>query len=138
MKVSSILVISVIIKLQIGVIFRFIFSLDMRVSSIQCDYQATYQSNLLIHIQSKHEGIKYPCNQCDYQATRQSSLQRHIESRHEGIKYPCNQCDYLATQQDSLQTHIAAKHSDRILKCDDCDFQTKWRTHYIAHKKTHA
>ena len=42
------------------------------------------------HIQSKHEGIKYPCNQCDYQATKQGSLQTHIQSKHEGIKYPCN------------------------------------------------
>ena len=34
------------------------------------------------HIQSKHEGIKYPCNQCDYRATTQSNFQRHIQSKH--------------------------------------------------------
>ena len=29
----------------------------------------TQQVHLQMHIQSKHEGIKYPCSQCDYQAT---------------------------------------------------------------------
>ena len=86
MKVSSIRVINVIIKLQHRV------------------------SNLQTHIQSKHEGIKYPCNQCDYQATQQSNLQTHIQCIHEGVKYPCNQCDYQATTQSNLQRHISTKH----------------------------
>ena len=29
----------------------------------------TQQVHLQMHIQSKNEGIKYPCSQCDYQAT---------------------------------------------------------------------
>ena len=84
MKVSSILVISVIIKLQRDVVFRNIFSLNMKVSSI----------------------------------------------------FVINQCDYQATTQGSLQAHIAAKHSDRILKCDHCDYQTKWRQDFYKHKRT--
>merc|ERR1712098_1035420 len=64
----------------------------------QCDYQATHKGNFIVHVKSKHEGIKYPCQQCDYQATIMSNLQKHIKSKHEGLKYPCHQCDYKATQ----------------------------------------
>ena len=84
----------------------------------QCDYQPTQRRNLQVHIQSKHERVRYPCSKCDYQATTQGSLQKHIQSQHEGIKYPCNQCDYQATAQSSLKDHISWKHSDTVLKCD--------------------
>ena len=47
-----------------------------------CEYLASYQSHLLKHIQSKQEGINYPCNDCDYQAPYQSHLQKHIQSKH--------------------------------------------------------
>ena len=46
----------------------------------------------------------------DYQATTQGSLQRHVQSIHEGIKYPCVQWDYQATQQDHFTTHTQRKH----------------------------
>ena len=62
------------------------------------------------HIQSKHEGARYPCDQCDYQATQQFHLQTHVQSKHEGVKYACDQCDYQATQQFSLKRHIQSMH----------------------------
>ena len=71
MKESSILVVSVIMKLQHRVFLGPIFSLNMK--------------------------DKYFCNQCDYEATDKRNLWRHIESQHEGIRYPCNYCDYEAT-----------------------------------------
>ena len=78
---------------------------------LTCDYQATTQSYLKQHIQSKHEGVKYPCNHCDYKFTSQGSLTRHIQSVHEGIKYSCNQCDYQATEKGNLTKHFKRKHS---------------------------
>ena len=76
----------------------------------QCDYQATKQSHLTIHIQSIHEGIKYACDQCDYQASTQSSLTSHIQSVHKSLKNACNQCDYQATRQGKLRRHIEINH----------------------------
>ena len=76
----------------------------------QCDYQATKQSHLTIHIQSIHEGIKYACDHCDYQASTQSSLTRHIQSVHKSLKNSCNQCDYQATRQGKLRRHIEINH----------------------------
>ena len=40
------------------------------------------KSDLYNHIQSKHEGIKYPCNQCDHQAMERGSLKKHVLSKH--------------------------------------------------------
>ena len=103
-----------------------------------CDYEASRQDTLQTHIESQHEGIRYPCDQCGFQATRRDTLQKHIRSIHEGVKYPCNHCDYKASQRSSLRDHIAGKHSDNILKCDHCDHQTTWRQKHYKHKKTHV
>ena len=76
----------------------------------QCDAVFANKHNMLRHVTSKHEGVKYPCSQCDYKATEQSKLKRHIESVHEGMKYPCSQCDYKATTQSNLKRHTDSKH----------------------------
>ncbi len=33
------------------------------------NYKATLKDNLLKHIRSQHEGIKYPCDQCEFKST---------------------------------------------------------------------
>jgi len=88
----------------------------------QCDSKFAHQGSLIRHIQSKHEGVKYPCNQCDYQASQQGTLIRHIQSKHEGVKYPCNQCEYQATQKGSLTNHIHSKHEGVKYPCNQCDY----------------
>ena len=46
-------------------------------------YKATWKSDLLKHIKSIHDGIKFPCDQCDYKATFKVNLLAHIRSKHE-------------------------------------------------------
>ena len=75
-------------------------------SCYQCESKFTLKGNLLTHIKSKHEGLKYACNKCGHQAATQGNLTTHIKSKHEGVKYACNQRDYQATQQSNLTTHI--------------------------------
>ena len=89
----------------------------------ECGKVFTTKYNLQKHIQSKHEGIKYPCNHCDYQATQQCSLKNHMQSKHEGIKYPCYECDYQATTQLNLNRHIQSQHEGIKYPCDQCDYQ---------------
>ena len=48
----------------------------------ECGKEFTKKTSMVTHYRSIHEGIKYPCNQCDYQATTQSNLQKHIQSKH--------------------------------------------------------
>ena len=44
-----------------------------------------FKQNLEIHIKSKHEGIKVPCDQCDFKATTKQHLKIHIKSNN--LKY---------------------------------------------------
>jgi len=95
-----------------------------------CDYQATQKGTLKRHIQSVHDGIKYPCLHCDYQATQEGSLKRHIQnvhdgikSVHDGIKYPCLHCDYQATEKGTLKRHIQSVHDGIKYPCPHCDYQ---------------
>ena len=62
------------------------------------------------HIQTVHDGVKYPCDQCEKQFTQQSNLNKHILSPHEGIKYPCGQCTKQFTELGSLKKHMKAIH----------------------------
>ena len=79
----------------------------------QCEGKFKRKDSLIIHIQSIHEGVKYPCNQCNYQATHQANLRKHIQSKHDGVKHVCDQCNYQLNSRDSLNKH-------------------KQRTHYIS------
>ena len=49
------------------------------------------------HMESVHEGKKYPCDTCKYQASDKDSLKNHKKSIHEGRKYACGLCDFKAT-----------------------------------------
>ena len=64
---------------------------------------ASTASSLKIHIEPKHEGVRYPCAICEYAATTPSSLKKHIGSEHARVKYACDKCEYAATTASSLK-----------------------------------
>ena len=35
-----------------------------------------------VHIESKHEGVRYSCDKCECAATTPSILKRHIQRKH--------------------------------------------------------
>ena len=41
---------------------------------------------------------------------RPGDLKKHVESIHEGVRYPCKQCEYAATQAGDLKRHVESKH----------------------------
>ena len=75
-----------------------------------CDKMLRTAEGLKYHIESKHNGKKYPCKQCDNIASSKSSLSRHVKSIHEGLRYLCNQCDFQATRPIYLRNHTKSKH----------------------------
>jgi len=79
--------------------------------SMECDYVTHDQTNLKLHIQIKHDGVRFPCHLCNFFATRKSTLKTHIASIHEGIKYPCDLCTYAATQKSALKRHMRTIHN---------------------------
>ena len=50
------------------------------------DYQTHSSTNLITRNKVINKSCKYACNQCDYQATYQGNLTVHIQSKHEGVK----------------------------------------------------
>ena len=58
-------------------------------------------SSLKRHKESKHEGIRYPCDQCGYAATTVSNLKQHKESKHEGIRSMWRFCHKSQSIEDS-------------------------------------
>ena len=109
---------------------------DGKFNCEQCGSKFTAKQNLMLHIKSKHEGVKYACKQCDHQFSAKSSLYAHIKLRHEGVKFACTQCDYQATQQSSLTTHIKSKHEGVKYACNQCDYQATQQSNLTTHIKS--
>ena len=79
-------------------------------SCLQCDYTNKQKGNVLLHMQSVHEGKVYCCDMCGYKASKAYHLIRHVRSVHKKIRYKCRNCDYQATDPSTLRTHTKNKH----------------------------
>ena len=77
-----------------------------------CEYQTTNSSHFRSHVESIHEGLRYPCSQCEYKATQKGDLKLHVESIHEGVRYPCSQCEYKATNKRNIKRHVKSLHTN--------------------------
>merc|ERR1711964_502481 len=88
------------------------------------------------HIQSVHNGIRYPCPHCDHQATTKGNLKTHIKYVHDCGTYPCPHCDHQATQKAKLKTHIKSVHDGIRYPCPHCDYQARTNGHLKAHIKS--
>ena len=64
-----------------------------------------------IHKDSRHKGIRFPCDLCGYKATGKSSLKRHMARKHEGKKISCSYCDYTCGTRGYLKKHIRLEHN---------------------------
>jgi len=50
-----------------------------------CDHVSKSTCGLKQHVQTKHQGLRYPCEYCDYKATQRSSLKRHMKRHLESV-----------------------------------------------------
>ena len=57
-----------------------------------------------------HQCQRSYCDQCDSSFSSKQKLRLHIESIHEGKKFPCPQCTYKAGRMSNLRNHIIIKH----------------------------
>ena len=80
---------------------------------MQCDHQATNTSNLKLHVNKVHEGLRYSCDQCVFRATQSNLLKSHIEYVDMGIRYQCKNCDF-----EAKGAHILNKYSARFQGSD--------------------
>lgn len=101
----------------------------------QCEYECANNAQLVQHVKSKHDGIKYKCELCDFTCTYKPYLKTHIEVKHDGLKYSCDQCDHKVTLLSSLKKHIKVKHEGTRYACDQCDFTGSSSSYLNRHIK---
>ena len=83
-------------------------------------------------VKAKSDFVRFHlrCHLCPFVAKNNSHLLEHIESVHEGVRYPCDLCDYKANRQQNLKDHKAGVHKIdphfKCLLCDYCTNHTKW------------
>ena len=54
--------------------------------------------------------VSWQCEICDLEFTTKTHLKRHIESLHNGVKFPCNQCNFVTNRKDNFKRHQKIKH----------------------------
>ena len=82
----------------------------MSVINVTNSIQLSIICNLVTHVKSKHEGIKYSCNQCGKRYARKGALFRHIKSKHKSLKYICPECLTPFSLQDDMENHFLKVH----------------------------
>ena len=90
-----------------------------------CSRQFIRNSDLRVHVQAVHEGLRHPCDQCDKTYANRKGLRRHIRDIHEGGKLERNA--FVAASRDTLLECMSFKvevedegNVDKFV-CDQCD-----------------
>lgn len=102
-----------------------------------CEYKATRQTHLTLHIESKHEGIRYGCNICPFKTITNNFLKVHKQFAHEGKRFECNSCDFKTKLQ------IQRKHNELVsagkvvvFSCDLCSYKAFFERSLKEHVQT--
>jgi len=129
-----------------------------------CDYRATRRWHLKVHVESKHENVRYTCKVCNYHATTKGNLRRHerkckvckgpcsaanhskdsktkysVDSKDEvrvQTTYFCDKCDYRTKQKPHLNQHKVSIHENKVYSCDECSYKATFKGNLKRHIKT--
>ena len=103
----------------------------------QCEFEGD-KFQLRIHIKRQHRNKSegYFCDQCGFSCKGKSHLNEHIESVHEGIRYPCDSCDFVAVNKVTLRHHRTKKHKNKSFSCHICGYNTAQHHSLIKHIQT--
>merc|ERR1712131_411478 len=71
------------------------------------DFDNTVEARTAI---AKTGQSEWSCSLCDKTLTTAEGLKYHIESKHNGKKYPCKQCDNIASSLSSHSRHVKNIH----------------------------
>ena len=108
----------------------------IRYSCDECSFQATTQGNVNVHKKIKHQGLRYRCDQCDHSVTSYNNLLKHKKSKHEGVQYSCKICDYKVKTEETLLNHMRNIHEAKLLSCDFCDYTNVKMTKLEHHTRS--
>ena len=92
----------------------------------KCEYVAGKKSDLNRHQKASHPEKKvHLCHGCSFTTVDKRTLKEHIESIHDGVRYPCDECEYQATRPSNLRKHKQVKHTTITFPCEMCSFKGK-------------
>ena len=57
----------------------------------------------------------------DYQGTSKSKVTVHINSKHNNVRYSCDICEATFAQKGHIRLHKMAKHGEEKISCDQCE-----------------
>ena len=90
----------------------------------QCDAVLSDYSSRITHIKTIHEGVKVNCSVegCERAFSNKKIMNEHIQSFHNGEKFPCTQCDYQAKWRGDLCKHMKSVHEGQQFQCTHCEY----------------
>ena len=77
----------------------------------------------------------YFCEECGYEE-KKYIVKNHIESKHLGIKYPCDQCDKIKNSIIALKNHIWKNHPVTLFTCEYCEYSAGRKGEIRRHTDT--
>ena len=110
----------------------------------QCDFSCYSRDRLKAHKENVHkEDCKYQCHECDYKTPRRPALLLHINSKHLGVKNArpkyarCKICRIRCNSHKLLAKHVEEVHNTTLEEfyCDLCDFKSTYKSSVHIHKK---
>ena len=82
----------------------------------------------------KKQISKFNCSDCEYTTLDRQLFKHHIETNHEGIRYPCNVFNHQSRSVMNLRDHQASMHKiNPRFRCKLCDFCTNHTNHKREH-----
>ena len=103
-----------------------------------CGRMFTRKTSLEEHMNSKHDGAKYPCDQCNRVFSYKRGFVDHKKKVHEEKRIPCIKCNFVAKTQQLLESHYSRSHpkEPNFYCCNQCSKLFKSLANLDTHLKT--
>ena len=126
----------------------------------QCDYKVIGQpSKLEVHVEMKHNSVRFTCLHCDFVSVGSQELDAHMSGKHESEQmkenkvaksseqrrrereatkeYPCNDCEQVFRKRGGLRNHRITQHLKSSFPCPEegCEFKTKHKALVKHHQE---
>ena len=86
---------------------------DQSFNCKKCKYTSKWEKDIRRHYKIKHEPLN--CEQCAKVLTTTQGLKHHMNTVHEGLRFPCSECPYKATNRSYLRKHFERNHSKDMI-----------------------
>ena len=80
----------------------------------------------------------HKCNKCDFDSSWRSRLMTHMQIHNGEKSHKCNQCDFASIKAGNLRRHLKTHRGEKLSKCNQCDNAFSWADQLREHLKTHS